>query len=57
MREKAGLADAQAPELTFAAQLNLAHRQHRRGQYDDALETYRAIAKNKQFPGTPGASA
>ena len=53
-REKAGLADAQAPELTFAAQLNLAHRQHRRGQYDDALETYRAIAKNKQFPRHAG---
>ncbi|PRP76921.1 intraflagellar transport protein [Planoprotostelium fungivorum] len=48
-RESKELHETQNPDLTYVVYFNLANQYHKNGLYNDALNTYNIIVKNKNF--------
>ena len=53
-RESKGLTDQINVELTYAICFNLANTYYHTKMYEDALNTYNLIVKNKSYPQSPG---
>ena len=49
-RESKGLADQISLELTFAVTFNIANAYYHNKMFDEAIETYKAIVKNRDYP-------
>eukprot|EP00026_Physarum_polycephalum_P003100 Phypoly_transcript_03109.p1 GENE.Phypoly_transcript_03109~~Phypoly_transcript_03109.p1 ORF type:complete len:509 (+),score=79.93 Phypoly_transcript_03109:68-1594(+) len=48
-RETNNMTELQNSDLTYAVIFNLAHQYHQSGMYQEALNTYQVLVKNKQF--------